>query len=82
MKPLRDPLRSLVHTAADRAVRDVYVDGVAVVRDGKVLTLDYAGAAERVEAARLRAEAEVPALHWSGGSIDSVSPPTFPLSEG
>ena len=27
MMPARDPLRSLIFHAADRAVRDVYVDG-------------------------------------------------------
>src|SRR4029450_10639064 len=33
MRPLRDPLRSLVYTAAERAVRHVYVDGVKGVDD-------------------------------------------------
>ena len=27
MRPARDPLRSLVYSAADRAIRDVFVDG-------------------------------------------------------
>ena len=44
MAPVRDPLRSLVFHAADRAVRDVFVDGNPVVKDGRVLTLDHAGA--------------------------------------
>src|SRR4029450_10702371 len=37
------PLRCLIFHAADRAVRDVYVDGARVVADGRVLTLDQAG---------------------------------------
>src|SRR5579864_3123816 len=40
MIPARDPLRSLVYTAADRAVRDVFVDGRKVVEKGRVLNLD------------------------------------------
>ena len=39
MRPLRDPLRSLVHSAGRAAVRDVYVDGVQVVRSGEVIRL-------------------------------------------
>ena len=42
MMPVRDPLKSLIYHAADRAVRDVYVDGNKVVADGEVLTLDRA----------------------------------------
>ena len=33
MQPARDPLRSFVYHAADRAVRDVFVDGQQVVAD-------------------------------------------------
>ena len=40
MRPLRDPLRSLVHSAADRAVRDVYVAGRKVVDDRHVVNLN------------------------------------------
>ena len=44
MTPARDPLRSLVFHAADRAVKDVYVAGRKVVSDGKATTLDHAAA--------------------------------------
>ena len=36
MQPVHDPLRNLIHCAAERAVRDVYVDGEAVVKDRRV----------------------------------------------
>src|SRR6478735_7888852 len=36
MQPIHDPLRNLIHCAAERAVRDVYVDGRAVVKDRRV----------------------------------------------
>ena len=54
MRPARDPLRSFVYHAADRAVRDVFVDGRQVVADGRVLTLDQDGAADRLAAAQQR----------------------------
>jgi 5-methylthioadenosine/S-adenosylhomocysteine deaminase len=41
MQPVHDPLRNLLHCAADRAVRDVFVDGAAVVRNHRVTNLDY-----------------------------------------
>jgi cytosine/adenosine deaminase-related metal-dependent hydrolase len=40
MKPARDPLRSWIYYAADRVVRDVYVGGALVVKNGAVVTLD------------------------------------------
>ncbi len=74
MRPARDPLRSLIYSAADRAVRDVYVGGVKVVGDGRVLTMDMAGAAERAEAAQARMMADVPRNDWMGRDIDAVAP--------
>ena len=72
MRPLRDPLRSLVYGAADRAVRDVWVDGRQVVGDGTVLTIDFAAAAEDLEAEQARLAASLPA-------IDAVAPRALDL---
>ena len=47
MRPARDPLRSLVFTAADRAVRTVFVHGTKVMEHGRVLTMDHGGRAGR-----------------------------------
>src|SRR5437660_1671423 len=51
MQPTRDPLRSFVYHAADRAVRDVFVDGEQVVSGGRVTTLDQEAAGRRPPAA-------------------------------
>jgi cytosine/adenosine deaminase-related metal-dependent hydrolase len=40
MQPLREPLRSLIYSTSDRAIRDVYIDGVQVVDKGEVLYID------------------------------------------
>jgi cytosine/adenosine deaminase-related metal-dependent hydrolase len=55
MQPVHDPLRNLIHCAAERAVRDVFVDGAAVLRDRKVLTLDVEGAVRQLQDAQRRA---------------------------
>ncbi len=81
MMPVRDPLRSLIFMAAERAVRDVYVDGRQVVADGKVLTLDYGDASLRMQDAARRAEPEVPKLHWSGRRGEEIAPLAFPLGK-
>lgn len=44
----------------------VIVDGVTVVENGKVLTMDYAAAAAELEDAQRRAEPKVKALDWAG----------------
>ena len=78
MMPARDPLRSLIFHAADRAVRDVYVDGEQVVANGRVLTLDQAGALERLTAAQRRMEASVPARDARGRRSTEITPLSLP----
>ena len=56
MQPAHEPVRSLIYSASDRAIRHVYVDGTQVVKDGKVLQLnieDTPGKAETSGAATL-----------------------------
>ena len=74
MLPARDPLRSLVFHAADRAVRDVYIDGRQVVADGKVLTLDASGAAARLGEAQERMMARVPDRDYLRRTADEIAP--------
>jgi cytosine/adenosine deaminase-related metal-dependent hydrolase len=79
MIPARDPLRSLVYTAAERAVRDVYVDGIRVVAAGRVLTLDRAEAAGRLAEAQQRMLAAVPSRDHAGRSAEQIAPLSLPL---
>jgi 5-methylthioadenosine/S-adenosylhomocysteine deaminase len=79
MRPLRDPLRSLVYTAAERAVRHVYVDGVQVVRDGTVLTLDREGALGRLQEAQQRMLDAVPSRDHAGRTAAQIAPLSLPL---
>jgi 5-methylthioadenosine/S-adenosylhomocysteine deaminase len=78
MMPARDPLRSLIYTAADRAIRDVYIAGTQVVRDGKVLTLDHAGALEALTEAQQRMLSGARQRDYKGRSADEVMPLSLP----
>ena len=79
MRPVRDPLRSLVYSAADRAVRDVFVDGRQVVRDGKVTTIDRDAAATVVEALQRDVLANVSARDRAGRGAEEISPLSLAL---
>jgi cytosine/adenosine deaminase-related metal-dependent hydrolase len=81
MMPARDPLRSFVYHAADRAVRDVFVDGRQVVAAGEVLTLDQAGAAARLAAAQARMLAETPRRDYRGRTAAAITPLSLPVAE-
>ena len=78
MLPLRDPLRSLVFTALERPVRDVFVDGHQVVADGEVLTLDHGAAGERLNRAQRKALEGVAERDWAGRSADQAFPLSLP----
>ncbi len=80
MHPVRDPLRSLVYVAADRAVRDVYVDGRKVVADRKVLTLDQEAASARLDDAQHRAAGDIPRHDWAGRTVDQFAPRSLSLA--
>lgn len=77
MRPGRDPVRSLIYAAGDRALKGVYVDGQQVVRDGEVLTMDYRAAAAHLNEAQKRVMDRVPSLDWAHRPVDQISPPTF-----
>ena len=78
MMPARDPVRSLVYTAAERAVSDVYVDGIKVVADGRVLTLDRHDALGRLAEAQARMMADTPNRDFLGRTAEEISPLSLP----
>jgi 5-methylthioadenosine/S-adenosylhomocysteine deaminase len=80
MLPARDPLRSLVFHAADRAVKDVYIAGRRVVADGKVTTLDHQGAAERLVGLQERMMTLTPGRDYRGRTADQIAPLTLPVA--
>jgi cytosine/adenosine deaminase-related metal-dependent hydrolase len=81
MQPARDPLRGFVYHAADRAVRDVFVDGIQVVADRRVLTLDQADAAQRLSAAQERMEAAAPQRDYRRRKAEEIVPLSLPVAD-
>jgi cytosine/adenosine deaminase-related metal-dependent hydrolase len=81
MMPARDPLRSFIYHAADRAVRDVFVDGRQVVAGGRVLTMDREDAARRLAAAQQRMMAMAPRRDYRGRRAEEISPLSLPVEE-
>lgn len=80
MIPARDPLRSLVFHAADRAVRDVYIDGRQVVKNRKVLTIDRAAALEKVKDGQARMLKHTPSRDYKKRTADQIAPLTLPVA--
>jgi 5-methylthioadenosine/S-adenosylhomocysteine deaminase len=81
MQPARDPLRSFVYHAADRAVKEVFVDGRQVVADGQVLTLDQKAAGGRLRAAQQRMEEAAPGRDYRGRSAAEITPLSLRVAE-
>ncbi|HYV88572.1 MAG TPA: amidohydrolase family protein [Candidatus Polarisedimenticolia bacterium] len=80
MRPVYDPIRSLIYAAGERAIRQVFVDGRQVVKDGKALAFDYADAAARLEAAQARSIEKVPQFDWGRRSVSVLMPPTYEVN--
>jgi cytosine/adenosine deaminase-related metal-dependent hydrolase len=81
MQPARDPLRSLIYAAAERAVRDVYVNGTKVLEQGEVLTLDYARAVSRLEEVRQRTEENIPKADCKRRTSAEIAPLSLPKAK-
>ena len=81
MQPLRDPVRSLIYAAGDRAVSDVYVDGVQVVADGEPVFIDHRAATIELERAQQRMLAKVPRFDWAGRTPEQLAPLALPLKD-
>ena len=79
MRPMREPLRSLLYVAAERAVDRVYVDGAMVVENGEVTTIDYENACGTLEEAQRRSLTRTAELDWAGRNAEQLSPMVYPV---
>lgn len=79
MVPVRDPLRSLVFHAADRAVRHVFVGGDWALRDGKPVGLDTREAAGLLADSQRRMLREAPKHDWLKRAGDEIAPLALPV---
>ena len=79
MSPPRDPLRSLVFHAADRAVRSVYVDGRCIFADGRPAFLDTTEAAGILAEAQARMLRNAAKHDYRGRDGAAIAPLSLPL---
>src|SRR5581483_9406250 len=77
MQPLRDPLASLVFSALERAVSDVFVDGQQVVADGAVQTIDVALVSEILTRGQSDALSRAPTRDYAHRALDVIFPMTL-----
>ncbi len=81
MRPLRDPIKTIVYHGASRSVEMVFVDGRLLVKDGKVLGVNEMELAERIQGAQDRTLATVHERDYLGRSHWDISPLSLPLWE-
>ncbi|MFT5394733.1 MAG: 5-methylthioadenosine/S-adenosylhomocysteine deaminase [Gammaproteobacteria bacterium] len=81
MRPARDPVRTLVFEAAERAVVHVFVAGEQVVKNGEVLTVDASDAAGRLDIAQAQMMSASPQRDFLSRRADEIAPLSLPLAE-
>ena len=79
MLPARDPLRSLIFHAADRAVSEVWVNGRQLVAAGEVTTLDTVGAGQTLAEAQAAMMRTAPGRDYKQRSADEITPLSLPM---
>jgi hypothetical protein len=79
MQPLYDPLRNLLHCAAERAVVGVYVDGTCVMRDDRPTLVDYDGALAELQAVQDFAVRRLQANDSHGRPAAVLAPLSLPV---
>jgi 5-methylthioadenosine/S-adenosylhomocysteine deaminase len=79
MLPARDPLRSLIFHAADRAVSEVWVNGRQLVAAGEVTILDTVGAGQTLAEAQAAMMRTAPGRDYKQRSADEITPLSLPM---
>jgi cytosine/adenosine deaminase-related metal-dependent hydrolase len=79
MQPVRDPLRSFVFHAADRAVRTVLVNGEVVLKDGAPVHLDPAAAMERLAEAQAQMLRDSVKHDYAHREAETIAPLSLPM---
>jgi cytosine/adenosine deaminase-related metal-dependent hydrolase len=74
MMPARDPLRSLIFHAADRAISDVWIGGRKVLAKGKVLNLDPSSAGRTLTAEQKTMMESTPKRDYRQRTADELAP--------
>ena len=73
MRPMHEPLRSLLYVAAERAVRDVCVDVRLVVKNGHGLTIDLVAELTALEAAQMKSTERVWEIDFANRTAEEMA---------
>ncbi|MGO4664740.1 amidohydrolase family protein [Bosea sp. 2RAB26] len=79
MQPDYDPIRSIVYSANDRAIRDVYVDGRQVVANGQVLHFDIGNDIEMLRQGQRDVIKTASERDWAGREIEELTPRVYKI---
>lgn len=79
MIPVRDPLRALIWSGADRPIRRAYVDGEPVLIDGKPVGIAYREAAGILAEEQAKMLANAPQRDYAGRTAEEVAPLSLPI---
>jgi cytosine/adenosine deaminase-related metal-dependent hydrolase len=79
MQPVYDPLRNLLHCAAERAVAAVYVDGACVMKKDRPTRVDYDGALKELQAVQDFAVRRLQANDARGRPASDLAPLSLPV---
>ena len=74
MRPVREPLRSLITVAGSRPVKDVFIHGEQVVSSGTVLNIDFELELTRLQIAQQNMLNAVPERDWNSRSAEELAP--------
>ncbi len=74
-----DPIQTLLISGSGRDVRDVFVAGRHVLRDGALPGFDLAAAHARAQAQFDGLVARYPERTWKHPPVETIFPPTYPL---
>lgn len=81
MMPVREPLRSLIYVAGERAIRDVFVDGRQVVADGNLVHIDLPAALASIEELQRRGSEGTATRDWASRSLHELAPLALPVAD-
>lgn len=81
LQPARDPLRTMMFCALERAITDVYVAGRHIVSGGDVTTIDLEPEMKILNEGQKRALAVVKDKDWAGRAGDEAFPHSIPIRD-
>lgn len=81
MMPVREPLRSLLGVASERAITDVFVGGEAMVKNGTLTHIDLQAVSEALEQAQRTMLHAVPSKDWAGRAASELAPMMLPTAD-